>query len=149
MQYAAIITTEGKNTLAELPDCPGCQTFAGPREDVAAMAAEALSGWIESMLAARDIPGQPTRKVRAPRGARVLLVEVPPLLAMRLSLVWARRAAGLTQAQLARRAGVSQQQIAKLEHPDANPTVGTLARVARALGAELVVGLGPMVTAGP
>ena len=52
-----------------------------------------------------------------------------------------RTKAGLTQAQLARKAKVSQQQIAKLEHPDSNPTIETLERVARALGARLNVAI--------
>jgi transcriptional regulator with XRE-family HTH domain len=38
----------------------------------------------------------------------------------------ARREAGLTQTELARRLGVSQAAVAKLERPDANPTVDTL-----------------------
>jgi transcriptional regulator with XRE-family HTH domain len=38
----------------------------------------------------------------------------------------ARREAGLTQAELARRLGVSQAAVAKLERPGANPTVETL-----------------------
>jgi uncharacterized protein len=38
----------------------------------------------------------------------------------------ARREAGLTQAELARRLGVSQVAIAKMEHPESNPTVGAL-----------------------
>ena len=36
---------------------------------------------------------------------------------------------------------VSQQQIAKLENPESNPTIGTLEKVARALGASLEIGL--------
>ena len=139
MKYPAIITTEGKQTLAAFPDCPGCQTFAGPGESIDAQARGALEGWLESMLAAGDIPAAASGKVRQARGSRVLQVEVAPLLAMRLGLVWARRAAGLSQRQLAKRAGVSQQQIAKLEHPDANPTLETLEKVARALGARLLV----------
>jgi uncharacterized protein len=38
----------------------------------------------------------------------------------------ARREAGLTQAELARRLGVSQAAIAKMERPGSNPTVGAL-----------------------
>ena len=38
----------------------------------------------------------------------------------------ARRQAGLTQVELARRLGVSQAAVAKLERPGANPTVETL-----------------------
>jgi transcriptional regulator with XRE-family HTH domain len=46
----------------------------------------------------------------------------------------ARRRAGLTQAELAARLGVSQSAVAKLERADANPTVRTLERALRATG---------------
>ena len=49
----------------------------------------------------------------------------------------ARAAAGLTQADLARRLGTSQPAIVKLERPGANPTVRTLDRVLRATGHRL------------
>jgi transcriptional regulator with XRE-family HTH domain len=51
----------------------------------------------------------------------------------------ARTASGLTQAELARRIGVSQAALAKLERPGANPTVRTLERVVRATGRRLEV----------
>lgn len=56
---------------------------------------------------------------------------------MAVSLRWARLDAGLTQAELALRAGVSQQQVAKLERPGANPSIATLGKIATALGARL------------
>ena len=49
----------------------------------------------------------------------------------------ARRAAGLTQAELAARLGVSQSAIAKLEREGSNPTVETLDRVLRPTGHRL------------
>jgi transcriptional regulator with XRE-family HTH domain len=49
----------------------------------------------------------------------------------------ARRGAGLTQQQLAARAGMAQSTIARLERPGANPTVGVLERALRAAGASL------------
>jgi transcriptional regulator with XRE-family HTH domain len=49
----------------------------------------------------------------------------------------ARSAAGLTQAELARRLGVSQAAVAKLERRGANPTVETLKRVMHATGHRL------------
>ena len=49
----------------------------------------------------------------------------------------ARRAAGLTQAELARRLGTTQSAVAKLERADANPSVATLDRVLRATGHRL------------
>jgi transcriptional regulator with XRE-family HTH domain len=49
----------------------------------------------------------------------------------------ARLDAGLTQAQLAARLGLTQPAVAKLERRDANPTVATLDRALHATGHEL------------
>lgn len=49
----------------------------------------------------------------------------------------ARRAAGLTQAQLAARAATTQSAIARLESGRTSPTVATLDRVLRAAGRQL------------
>ena len=51
----------------------------------------------------------------------------------------ARRQAGLTQVQLARRLGVSQAAVAKLERPGANPTVDTLDDALWATGHRLAL----------
>jgi uncharacterized protein len=48
-----------------------------------------------------------------------------------------RRAAGLTQAELAHRAGTSQAMVARYETGAASPTVRTLGRLMRAAGREL------------
>lgn len=56
----------------------------------------------------------------------------------------ARRQAGLTQTQLARRLGVSQAAVAKLERPKANPTVVTLEDALRATGQRLVLASEPV-----
>lgn len=48
-----------------------------------------------------------------------------------------RAAAGLTQAQLAARAGMPQSSVARLEMPGSNPTVQTLERVLAAADARL------------
>ena len=55
----------------------------------------------------------------------------------------ARRKAGLSQVELARRAGTSQPSIARLERGLVSPTVISLDRIARALGAELVIDFEP------
>jgi predicted nucleotidyltransferase/DNA-binding XRE family transcriptional regulator len=52
-------------------------------------------------------------------------------------LVQVRREAGLTQAELARRAETSQAMVARYETGAASPTVRTLARLLRAAGHEL------------
>jgi len=54
----------------------------------------------------------------------------------------ARKRAGLTQAELARRAGTSQPVISAYEHGRRDPGVETLRRLVRAAGAELELGLG-------
>lgn len=141
MIYRAIITREGRRSLAEVPDCPGCQTFAEPGEDLGLLSRDALEGWLRAHLVDGEAPPRPSKRLRVPNGARLLEVEVSPRLAVKLELRWARQDAGLTQAQLAARAGVSQPQIAKLEHPRANPTIDTLEKVARALGLRLEVAL--------
>ena len=64
---------------------------------------------------------------------------VAPLLSAVLQIRWRREELELTQGQLAKRAGVSQQQIAKLEDPDGNPTIATLEKIAAALGLRLEV----------
>lgn len=49
--------------------------------------------------------------------------------------VWAlREAAGLTQAELANRAGMKQPRIADIERDASNPTLETISRIALALG---------------
>ena len=55
----------------------------------------------------------------------------------------ARRAAGLTQAELARRLGVAQPVIARLENRSTNPTVETLDRALRATGHRLTLASTP------
>lgn len=49
----------------------------------------------------------------------------------------ARKAAGLTQTELADKLGVIQQQVAKWEAADANPQTKTLKRIAEALGCSI------------
>jgi ribosome-binding protein aMBF1 (putative translation factor) len=56
----------------------------------------------------------------------------------------ARRRCGVSQAELARRAKTSQPSIARLEKGLVSPTVISLDRIARALGAELIIDFEPV-----
>jgi transcriptional regulator with XRE-family HTH domain len=56
----------------------------------------------------------------------------------------ARTSAGLTQTELARRLGISQAAVAKLEGPRANPTVATLESALRGAGQQLVLSTEPL-----
>ena len=136
MRYPAVVTKEGRNTLAEFPTCPGCQTFAPPGHSIEHEAKEALELWLETQLQERMLPARPPRTFKARKGA-VLWIPVEPKLAVKLELRWMRDDLGLTQSELARLAGVSQPAIAQLESPDSNPTIDTLSRVARAMGAQI------------
>jgi DNA-binding XRE family transcriptional regulator len=106
------------------------------------MAKEALEGWLEAHLADGQVPPQPRQRTRAPKGAKLWRVEIDPGIAVAMQIRWARADAGLTQAQLAKRAGVAQQQIAKLERPGENPSIATLHKVAKALNVPFDVTLG-------
>ncbi len=123
--------------MAEFPDCPGCQTFAEPNQSIHDMAQEALVGWLEATMANGGLPPRPSRRVKG----KVVRVDVPLALSAKIAVRRARCDAGLTQAQLAKRIGVSQQQIARLEHPDYNPTLDTLEKVAAALGVQADFGM--------
>jgi predicted RNase H-like HicB family nuclease/DNA-binding XRE family transcriptional regulator len=143
MHYVAYVSEEDGQFLAEFPDAPGCQTFAATPRELVDMAHEALDGWLAANLVSGQVPQRPKARVKVPRGAKPLYVQVNPGLSAVLQLRWARHEQGLSQAELARRAGVSQQQIAKLENPDENPTLATLSKVADALGLTLDVSFAP------
>jgi len=54
-----------------------------------------------------------------------------------LELLQLRQRAGLTQRQLGAKAGIQQAEISRIEAGNSNPTLSTIASLARALGAEL------------
>jgi predicted RNase H-like HicB family nuclease/DNA-binding XRE family transcriptional regulator len=141
MHYDAYVSREGKHLLVEFPDCPGCQTFADSADALADAAQEALEGWLEAHLVDGQIPPRPISRSVAPPQKRLARIPVRVGLAAALTIRWARQDSGLSQKALGNRAGVKQQQIAKLEDPDENPTLETLEKVAKALGLSLHVEL--------
>jgi DNA-binding XRE family transcriptional regulator/predicted RNase H-like HicB family nuclease len=143
MYYTAHVYREARRWLAEFPDAPGCQTFADSEGDLADAAKEALEGWLEAHLVGGDAPPKPRARHRTPARRKVLRVHVEPQLAAAVHLRWARMDAGLSQAQLAQLVGVSQQQIAKLENPDENPTLRTVVKVFEALGLDVDISVSP------
>lgn len=58
----------------------------------------------------------------------------------------AREAAGISQAELARRMGTGQPTIARLELGGVDPKLSTIERISRALGTDLVLEFAPRVT---
>lgn len=59
-------------------------------------------------------------------------------------LVEERYKHGLTQQELADLTGIDRADISKIENGNANPTIRTLRRLARALNAELVISIVPI-----
>ena len=131
MQYNVKVERDGRYWTATFLDAPGCATFASSRSKALANATEALAGWLEAHLVDGKVPPRPVPT----KGAE--LVAVDPQLALAVALRWARIGAGLSQADLATRIGVSQQQVAKLERPGANPSIATLRKMAEALGVRV------------
>ncbi len=76
-----------------------------------------------------------TRRAGAAAVARAEALKAQYALAAELILLHKRR--GLTQRQLSARTGIQQNEISRIEGGRANPTAGTLAALARALGGEL------------
>ncbi len=60
-----------------------------------------------------------------------------------LQIIKLRQERGMTQADLAKAIGTRQANVSRLERLDANLTLGTLKKVARALGASLRIDLEP------
>ena len=143
MEYLADLAREGRRTLIEFPDCPGCQTFADPGEDVTEVAREALESWLEVHLEGGEAPPRP-RPHR--RSTKMLPVRVNPALAIALLLRWRRQELKLSQAALGKRLGVTRQQVALLERAGGNLKVSTLAKAAEALEVELDVEFRPAST---
>jgi DNA-binding XRE family transcriptional regulator/predicted RNase H-like HicB family nuclease len=145
MQYPAYVRRERDRRLVTFPDCPGCETFAEPEEDLYAVAHEALETWLEGVLAARDVPPLPgmIEHESGRRRDRLMMVTVGPLLSARVQIRNRREEFGISQQQLAATVGVSQQAIAKIESPDANVRLETLERVAAALALDVDLNLIP------
>lgn len=143
MYYAAYVHRDGKHWLAEFPDAPGCQTFADSEGELRGAAKEAIEGWLEAHLVGGAAPDRPRMRHRTPAGRKLWKVHVDSSLSTAVHLRWARQNAGMSQTQLAELVGVSQQQIAKLENPDENPTLKTIEKVSKALGLEVEISFAP------
>ena len=138
IQYQAKLHEEDGGCWAEFPDLPGCFTQGDSREEALENAREALSLWLEE---ARDPDWEvPVPKTR--RGKQYVWVTPYEDVSIPLMLRQARQRKGLSQRELAKKLGMSVQQLQKLECPGkSNPTVRTLAAVSEALDERLRIEL--------
>ncbi len=135
--YTAKLKREGKHWLVEFPDAPGCQTFGDSKDAALAAAREALEGWLEAHLVDGEAPPKPRKRV----GPTAVPIPVDPRVWVAVQIRWARADKKMSQAELARRTGVRQQQIAKIERPGANLTLATVSKIAKALDRSVAVEL--------
>lgn len=134
MRFIAVVSRDGNQWTAVVPDAPGCATCTRSRSKLLAAVTEALEGWLESMLANGDVVAEPLDNVVLEDEQEAMAVPVALALSVALRVRAARARAGLSQAALAAKAGMKQQQIATLEKATTNPTLATLTKVGEALG---------------
>ncbi len=128
--YYARITKQNDGYLVEFPELPGCLTEGTSRQEALENAREALSGWL--FVAIKH--GDSIRMPKKHRGQNYYPVAPDIDVSIPLLLLWARKINGLTQAEVAKKIGVTQQAYGKLEIPGkSNPTLKTVSKLISAL----------------
>lgn len=134
---AKIWEDEDKVYQVEFPDLPSVITYGETLEEAKQNGREALTGILSSMLDRN----RPIHRPSNLSGKNIYLVTPDASVATPILLRWAREDEDLTLEQLAQRVGVSYQSLQRLERPGANPSIKTLAKVAKGLGRELQLSL--------
>ena len=134
IKYQAKIYKDGTSYSVEFPDLPGCFSMGGNLKEAKEMAAEALSLYLEE---ARDSKWElPKAKSRRSKGYYWIQAHFDVSIAILIR--HARLENNLTQFQLAKKVGITVQQLQKLETPGkSNPTVKTLVAISEALDQDL------------
>ena len=133
MIYNCTLEQDGNMLIVQFPDMPNIQTFGNTQEEALAMAKEALDLCLETDIA----QGNPIPRPAFKKGHRI---TVAPHIALCIQLRELR--GSQSQADIARKLGLSYQAYQRLENPrKANPTVKTLDRIARVYGRELNISL--------
>ncbi|HBN08369.1 MAG TPA: DNA-binding protein [Cyanobacteria bacterium UBA8530] len=127
----------GVYNVQGLPPMDGVITFGESLEEARWMAKDALTGVLAAMLD-RSLPIPRPPEVE---GENIQWIEPSAEVAIPILIRWAREEEHLTLSELADRIGVTYQAIQKLERPGGNPSIKTLAKVAKALGRELQIAI--------
>ncbi len=143
LTFVAYVRRRSGRWSIRFPEVDGCTAQAEDEASVRSTASRALEEHLRGQLTTGSRFDWP-RMHLTPRSDEVRVhIDVPPGLAIALQVRRLRARRGWSQSDLARRVGVSQQQIAKVEDPDTNPTVETINKIAEALSEPLVVVFGP------
>ena len=138
IQYQAKIQKEKGAYSVVFPDLPGCCSMGSNLQEAKKMAVDALSLYLEE---ARNLDWElPKAKYR--KSGNYYWIQPYPEIAIALLIKQARLKHGLTQAELAKRMGITTQQVQKLETPGkSNPTLKTLAALSETLNENLKIQL--------
>ena len=140
LQYVAFYQAKNSGFVFDFPDAPGCKGAARNQDELYEKAKSAIEGWLrKQVLEANTVAAWPRMHRRPNAGEERLHVHISPSLTVAVQFRRARLMRGWSQSELAERVGVSQQQIAKMEDPDGNPTFDSVAKIALALAEPLMV----------
>lgn len=134
---ANIVWSDGDKVFeVSFIDFPGCITFGATLEEAKSMAADALTGVLESMIDRNiDLPIASNAQDR-----NSILIEPEHSVSFALWLRTRRKASGMTLTDIADKLGVKYQVYQKLEDPaKTNPTLKTLAKIEKVFGERIVV----------
>ncbi|EHK56929.1 type II toxin-antitoxin system HicB family antitoxin [Allomesorhizobium alhagi] len=133
--YAAHLAPEADGGfLVTFPDVPEAITQGDDRADALASAAEALGLALRGVLVDGESLPAPVAS-----GGDLVPVAVDPETAMKLAVVEAFRAAGISKTELARRLGKAENEARRILDPDHGTRPALLAAALAALGKQVVV----------
>jgi len=133
--YPVVLDPEpdGSAINVSFPDVPGALTWG----DDEAEALELAQDCLVTALYGYTRDGEPIPRPSPARGRP--MIPVPPLVAAKLALYTAMRERGISEAELARRLGVTQKVVRSILHLKRRIYVGHLERALAQLGVQLEV----------
>jgi antitoxin HicB len=137
IEYYAKINRQRDGTyLVEFPELEGCLTYGDSLDDAMKNAKEALSGWLYVGIKAGD--EIPEAVVHSGKNYHAIIPDLD--VAVPLAILRARKGKGLTQNEMAKRLGVTQQSYRKFEIPGkSNPTLKNLLRLSKLLEFRIAI----------
>lgn len=134
--YTAKVTKQkDKSYLVEFPDLKGCLTEGHDLREALFNAQDALNGWLAASCDRElNIPEPKFKKT----GRNYYLIPIDVKIEFVINLRKIRKKRGLTQADVAKILGITQQAYAKFESPDhANPSLDTIKKLSDVLDADI------------
>lgn len=133
--YPAKLTPDEDGRLVvSFPDLPAALTDGADRVEALAEAVDCLATALMAYVDAGELPPTPSS---AKRGQR--LVVLPTLVAAKIALHLALREAGISQSELARRLGQSENAARRLLHLDHRSHIGQVEEALAVLGKQLAL----------